>query len=121
MRVIMDGESEVTIAGRSRGLNGVFARAQQLHNRERKIGEMNRVGNLTAREKIAERVRIWRLRQLLAERVRDFNYTRPLFRCPHYSAQRNYSSSFEEQRHRHIRRDHEIFDQVARAVVFRNE
>ena len=120
MRVVMHGESKVTIAGRGRGLNSVFARAQQLHNRKRQIGEMNRVGNLAPREKIGERTRIGCPRQLLAERVRDFNDTRPLFRCAHYSAQRHYPSSFEELRHRHIRGDHEVFDKVAGAVEFRH-
>src|SRR5712691_1503066 len=99
MSVVMHGESEMSVARRGRCLNGVFAGAEQLHDRKRKIGEMNRIGNLAASEKISKRAGIRRLRQLLAERMRDFEDTRPLFRRAYYSTQRHYVSAFQELGH----------------------
>src|SRR6267143_1660404 len=79
---------------------------------------MQRVRFLTSGEKISQRSRVRRGGQFLAELGGNLNNPRPVFRRSYHTAQRWPTFSFKELRHFDVGSDHEVGNQVARAILF---
>ncbi len=117
MRVVVGREAEVAGARLAGEVDGVFARAEQLEDREGEVLEAVGVGLVALVQEKVEGCRVGLVRQPAAVLGRDLDDARPALRRAHDAAQGRQAAGFEEAGGRAVGGDHEVLDQLLGAVL----
>ncbi len=115
--VIFDRQPEMARRLVARKIGGVFARAQQLDDGQRQIGEAQRIGLPRLGQEGFQRLRIGRVGQRRPVLRGDLDDPLPAFGRAHHAPDRRELLRHEKLRHRAVGRDHEILDDLFRAVL----
>ena len=116
VRVVPHGEPEVSVGRAARRVEDVLARAEELHHREREIGEARGVRPASRGEERLERARVRRPWEPLAEVRRKGDDALPALGGAEDPPQRGEAACLEELRGHAVGGDHEVLDQLPRAV-----
>src|SRR5262249_37431222 len=111
MRVLADGETEVSDDGLPREARDVLAASHQLDDRQREIGEAKGVGRAALEQERVQRGRVRRARELLAEAGGERDDALPAFGRADDAAQNGESLRLQEAGNAPVGRDHEVLDQ----------
>ena len=117
MRVVVNREPEVARRVVSRHLHYVLTTAQQLDDRQRKIREVLGIRLQLCLKKVFQTLSVRLARKAAAQRCRQCHDALPTRRNLHDSANAGKSFSVEKSGRGLIRRDHEIFNDVAGTIL----
>ncbi len=121
MRVVVRGETEVTlIIGGPRLVHDVLTGTEQLHDAEREVREAQRIRLPSNGKKVRECLRIRICGKRDAVLCRDDHDAAPALRLAHHAPDGRPLLFREILRDRDVGGDHEILDQVARAILSRD-
>lgn len=102
---------------RARPLQHILARPQQLHHRQRKIGEVIRINLFAFAEKIIQSFGVRRFRQLGTQANRQLHNPVPPLRSPHNPPNGSDLLLLQCPRNHAICRNHEVFDQLCCRIL----
>ena len=117
MGIILDRQAEVTRFLDARLIENVLARAEELHYRQRKIGEVIRISGPPLQHEIVERDRVGVGGQIFPELLRQLYDALPPLGAAHDSPDRGDVMRLQKSRHRAVGGDHEILDHVGGGVL----